>query len=193
MKSQIKFWVLLAFSAVLITGYFFFGFLPMKSKIDRANADMIQTELEINGSILRIQQIPRMRNLRDQSGMAVEGLRKRILVPDSISSAMSQLNRLCAEYKVKIITMNVSTDSLLDKSRALGTSSYESFELPILFEFEGRFLDVGMMMDRVHRLPFMISFTDFNISTQEKSDKLKFDARAIVRVTASLNEPTFKR
>jgi Tfp pilus assembly protein PilO len=193
MKSQIKFWILLAFSAAFIAVYFLFGFAPMKMKIDQANASMTRTEQEIDASIQRIRQIPGMRKLRDQSLLTVENLRTRIIVSDSISSAMSRLNRLCAEYQVKIITMNFSTDSLLYKSRASGTAPNESFELPILFEFEGRFLDVGMMIEHVNRLPFMISFSDFSISTQEKSDKLKMDARASIRISSSHNEQTTKR
>lgn len=193
MKSQTKFWILLGFTAALITGYFLFGFLPMKMKIDQANASMTRTEQEINASIQRIRQIPAMRDLRDESRLTVENLQKRIVVPDSITSAMSRLKSLCAEHQVKIIAMNFSTDSLLYKSRVSGAAPSESFELPILFELEGRFLDVGMMMEHVNRLPFTIGFTDFNMSTQEKSDKLNMEARASIRVSPLRNEQTAKR
>ena len=79
--------------------------------------------------------------------------------------------------------MNFSTDSLLAKTRL--ADSGESFELPVLFEFEGRFLDIGMMLEKANRLPFIISFTDFKMVPQNKSDHVRLDARASVRIAGT--------
>lgn len=193
MKSQIKFWMLITVITAFLALYFLFVFIPMKKKIDRAQTGIAQTEQEINTSILRIRQIPDMRARRDEFKRAVDELGKRLLVPDSISSAMNQLNRLCALYQVKLNSMNFSTDSLLAKSRASGSASNASFELPILMELEGRYLDIGLTVEHLHRLPFVISFTDFNITSQNKTDKLKIEARACVRIAASGNLQTVKR
>lgn len=185
MKTQIKFWILIAVIAAASAGYLLLVFVPVKSKIDQAQAETLQTEQEIDFAVLRIRQIPEMRHLRDQSWRAVEDLRKRLIAPDSISSAMSRMNRLSARHHVKIKTMNFSTDSLLAKIRASGSS--ESFELPVLFEFEGRFLDIGMLLEQIQRLPFIISFTDFNMVSQDKSDQVRLDARASVRIMGTKN------
>ena len=183
MKSNIKFWILITVITAVSAAYFLFVFLPVKKEIDQMQAETVQTDQEIDFAIRRIRQIPDMRDRRDQSARTVENLRKRLISPNAISSAMSQLNRLTAVYQVKIKTMNFSTDSLLAKTRLAGSG--ESFELPVLFEFEGRFLDIGMMLEKVNRLPFIISFTDFKMVPQNKSDHVKLDARASIRIAGT--------
>lgn len=193
MTSKIKFWILIAVMTAIVALYFLFVFIPMKKKIDQAQADITRTEQEINASILRIRQIPEMRTRRDEFKRTVDVLRRRLLAPDSISTAMDHMSRLCAAYQIKIISMNFSTDSLLAKSRAPGPASNASFELPILMELEGRYLDIGLTVEQLHRLPFVVSFTDFNMTSLNKSDKLKIEARACVRIAAPSRLQTAKR
>ena len=187
MKNQVKFWILLGVIGTVIGVYIIFILMPIQKAIADTQSSITQTEREIGLSILRIRQIPEMRRHRDRLKSGVESLQKRILPPDSISSAMSQLKQVSAQYGVTISTMNFSTDSLLSKSRSVEAGSNESFELPVLFEFEGRFLDIGMMIEHIHRLSFIISFTDFRMSSLDKSDKVKLEARACVRVAASMH------
>jgi Tfp pilus assembly protein PilO len=136
-------------------------------------------------SISNIRRIPVLLARRDQSRTAVEKLRQKILIPDSISQAVSQFNRLCESYKIKLRSVNFSTDTLLIKNREAGSN--ESFDLPVLLEFEGRYLDAGMLMERSGDLGFIINFTDFNVTAQERSEKLKFQIRACLRVAVSRN------
>lgn len=193
MKSQLKFWILVGSIAVLTACYALFIFLPAKNHIGITQDNIARTEKEIDQSIQRIRQTPELRKERDRIKATVDVLRDRILRPDSISSAVRQLNKLCSTFQVKLNMINFSTDSLMAKSRASGSGAYESFELPVLLEFEGRFLDIGMMMEQTNRLPFIISFTDFSLATQEKSDKLKCETRGCVRIAASKNSQITSR
>lgn len=185
MKSQIKLWSLLAAATVIAAGYIVLGFIPMRSGVERVSEAIANTEKEMDESISNIRRIPVLLARRDQSRTAVEKLRQKILIPDSISQAVSQFNRLCESYKIKLRSVNFSTDTLLIKNREAGSN--ESFDLPVLLEFEGRYLDAGMLMERSGDLGFIINFTDFNVTAQERSEKLKFQIRACLRVAVSRN------
>jgi len=187
MKSQFKFWTTIALALAIAVGYFFLGFRPFQKSAEAMRAGIAQTEGEINEANQRIRLIPDTRKQRDASKVRLNKLKGLILPPDSISQAMSRLNRLAKQYQVRLTKINFSTDSLLVRSRTAASAQAASFELPILMEFEGYFLDFGTLMDHLHRLPFAIGFTDFSILTQEKSEKLKFFVRAWIRVDVQKN------
>lgn len=187
MKSQIKFWIAVAITLGIIAGYTFLGFMPLKKNIDATEKDMHRTELEIEQIAQRIKSIPDMRKQHAQLTRRVASLKKMVLDPDSISSSMNQLNMLCKQFQVQLNSIDFSTDSLLARSRDAANVSSQSFELPLVLEFQGMFLDFGILMDHLNRLPFVICFTDFNLAAQEKTEKIKFSVRAWIRISTRKN------
>lgn len=186
MKSFIKFWILAGLILTVVAGWTVFGFTALHGHIQSAELAIKKTDKDIHDATQRIKLLPALREQLKQNRGDVDELRKRILKPDSISQAMSQLHRLCKQFQVDLKVINFSTDSLLAHVQSTNGNS-SSFELPILMEFEGFFLDYGLLIDNLDQLNYAINFTDCRIVTQENSGKLLIQARAWVRIASKTN------
>ncbi|MBX7152761.1 hypothetical protein K1X84_14110 [bacterium] len=187
MKNLIKFWILAGLILTLVAGWAVFGFTMLRGNIQSAELAIKNTNTDIAEATHRIKLIPAKREQLEKNREDVEELKKMILKPDSISAAMAQLHRLCKQFQVDLKVINFSTDSLLAHAQSSDGNS-NSFELPILMEFDGAFLDYGLLIDNLDKLHYAINFTDLRIAAQEKSDKLLIQARAWIRI-ASKHQP----
>ncbi len=183
MTAQSKFWILAAcfFSALVV--WTWFGLLSVRTAARQTDDDIHKIERSIERSFAEIRMIPDVQRDRQRVEWRVRNLRNRVLAIDSISPAMTQLNELAQQFQMRLRTIDFSTDTLLSLSRLYAGSS-ESFELPLLLEIEGRYLDFGLFVEGLPKLPFAIVVTDFRMQASGRKNTLIIEARAKVRIRA---------
>lgn len=141
-------------------------FQPVQVKISRIEAEMAQNRDSLNAVQQYTAQEKRFMVLAEQAKQEISDWEARLPSRDSIVVLARTLMDYAAEHQVRLVSIKPSLYELyaLEKAGAPVTGRFV-MQLPLKFQLQGRYLDLGKMLEDVDRLPFRMTVSDLQLAS----------------------------
>lgn len=169
--------------AVFIIGVLSSVYLILMPALDDLQAfdrTLVANRALVAANSQKIKRIPDVWRSLDSIEREIKGLKARLVDRDSLAHVLDMISQLAAKFDIRIRSASFAVDSL-----TADPGGRQSVKLPVVLELSGRFLDFGMFVEHLDRLPFVAGPEAFRIDGKKQESgrlSISIDLAIFVRI-----------